>query len=226
MKNFKKRICGKCKLLIENPKSNNQLYHEDCYKIYRKEYMGKYKQNPLFLTKNKKYQKKYKDKTDYNSNYYQKNKGIMKKKSKEWADKNPKKVKLKKKLWCENNKEKIRQYQQKAKINNPVGIRLRNLVWIAFRRYTKTGKITTSKMYGIDYKAIIEHLKPFPEDISKYHIDHINPLCSFKFVNEDCSINNEEVKKAFAPENHQWLLAEENLKKIAQDKRRKIGICN
>ncbi len=65
----------------------------------------------------------------------------------------------------------------------------------------------SSKEYGVDYKAIIRHLKPFPEHISNFHIDHIKPLCSFDLTNPS------EVKKAFSPENHQWLLAEDNLKK-------------
>ena len=77
----------------------------------------------------------------------------------------------------------------------------------AFKKYSTTGKIVTSKKYGINYKAIIKHLKPFPKDISKYHIDHIKPLCSFDFNNP------EDIKLAFAPENHQWLLVEDNLKK-------------
>lgn len=84
---------------------------------------------------------------------------------------------------------------------------------IMMRVYTITGKITSSKKYGIDYKAITEHLKPFPKDISKYHIDHIKPLCSFNFVNPDGTTNTEEIKKAFAPENLQWLTKEENWKK-------------
>ena len=73
-----------------------------------------------------------------------------------------------------------------------------------------------SKKYGIDYKAIIEHLKPFPKDISIYHIDHIKPLCSFDLTSP------KEVKKAFAPENHQWLLARDNLMKSSIDKKRKV----
>ena len=65
----------------------------------------------------------------------------------------------------------------------------------------------SSKKYGINYKAIIEHLKPFPEDLLNYHIDHIKPICAF-------NLNNlEEVRQAFSPENHQWLTAEENRKK-------------
>ena len=88
-----------------------------------------------------------------------------------------------------------------------IGRNLRVRVFLALKKYTKTGKIWSSKQYEIDYKAIIEHLNPFPEDRSKYHIDHIRPLCSFDLTKP------EEVRLAFAPENHQWLLAEENLKK-------------
>jgi len=85
--------------------------------------------------------------------------------------------------------------------------RLRRNLRQALNHYSKTGKIYNSKKYGVNYKEIIEHLEPFPEDVSKYHIDHIKPLCLFNFN------NLEEVKKAFAPENHQWLTIEENLKK-------------
>ena len=65
----------------------------------------------------------------------------------------------------------------------------------------------------MDYRAIIESLKPFPKNLSEYHIDHIRPLCSFNFIKKDGSTNLEEIKKAFAPENHQWLTAEENIEK-------------
>jgi hypothetical protein len=38
-----------------------------------------------------------------------------------------------------------------------------------------------------------------------YHIDHIVPLAAFDLTDEN------QVRLAFAPENHQWLLAKENL---------------
>lgn len=76
----------------------------------------------------------------------------------------------------------------------------------------------SSIKYGIDYYSIVESLKPFPSDLSKYHIDHIKPLCSFKLLNEDGTQNFEEIKKAFAPANLRWLLKEENIKKNAQDR--------
>ena len=71
----------------------------------------------------------------------------------------------------------------------------------------------SASKYGIDYQIIINHLQPFPEDISKYHIDHIKPLVSFTFIKEDGSTDLEEIKKAFAPSNLQWLTAHENISK-------------
>ncbi len=85
--------------------------------------------------------------------------------------------------------------------------RLRCLLNQALKIYTQTGKIYNSKQYGIDYKTIIEHLKPFPKDIKLYHIDHIKPLCSFNLEDK------EQIKLAFSPENHQWLLAKDNISK-------------
>ncbi len=85
--------------------------------------------------------------------------------------------------------------------------RLRNRLWNALKIYTTTGKIYSSRTYGVDYKAIIEHLKPFPEERHLYHIDHIKPLCSFN-LNDP-----EQIKIAFAPDNHQWLLSKDNLSK-------------
>lgn len=108
------------------------------------------------------------------------------------------------------NKIKKNKYRKERKITNPkfrITCLLRNRFGKAIQIYTKTGKVRTSKQYGIDYYAIIEHLKPFPENIIEYHIDHIRPLCSFDLEDP------EEIKKAFAPENHQWLLAFDNISK-------------
>lgn len=84
---------------------------------------------------------------------------------------------------------------------------LRNRVRSSFCTFSKTGKTKTSNEYGINYQAIFEHIGPCPGDKKKYHIDHIKPLCLFDFNDP------EQIKEAFAPENHQWLTAEENLKK-------------
>ena len=114
------------------------------------------------------------------------------------------KYKLKKKKYIKERR-KIPQINIKTNLSN----RLRGSI----RKYAKGKKITNAKGYGIDYDAIISHLKPFPKDISKYHVDHRKPLCSYNFVNKDGTQNIKEIKKAFAPENHQFLLAHDNLSK-------------
>jgi hypothetical protein len=112
--------------------------------------------------------------------------------------------------------------RKKEDMNYVIAKRIRYRVRDALEEYTKTGKIWKAKQLGIDYKKIIEYLKPFPKDITKYHIDHIKPLCSFNFINEDGSTNLEEVRKAFLPENHQWLLARDNILKGQRDKEQSI----
>jgi len=111
------------------------------------------------------------------------------------------------------NKIKINNYlkkKRKEKSKFRIMGNLRMLLYLAMRRYSKTGKIMSSMKYGIDYKAIIEHLKPFPDNLSDYEVDHIKPLSLFNLNDK------EEVKKAFAPENHQWLLAPINRSKGAK----------
>jgi len=84
---------------------------------------------------------------------------------------------------------------------------LRNRFNSVVNNYSKTGKIKSSKEYGIDYKEIIEHLKPFPKDMGNYEIDHVIPISWFNLR------DSKEIKWAFAPENHQWMLKSENRKK-------------
>ena len=63
-----------------------------------------------------------------------------------------------------------------------------------------------SKDYGINYKKIIENLKPFPKDIENYEVHHIKPIYTFNFNDP------EEIKKAFAPKNHKLLTIQEHKK--------------
>jgi hypothetical protein len=86
-----------------------------------------------------------------------------------------------------------------------IGMKLRTLVYIAFKKYSTTGKIMKSREYGIDYEAIINYLGPQPS--TDYEIDHIKPLSSFNLNNLN------EIKQAFAPENHRWLTMHENRSK-------------
>ena len=87
--------------------------------------------------------------------------------------------------------------------------RLRNRLRKAVISFSNNGNCKTADEYGINYQAIMEQLGPCPGNRKDFHIDHIVPLCRFDFN------NIEQVKQAFAPENHQWLTAEENLQKNA-----------
>ena len=127
-----------------------------------------------------------------------------------YRDKNRKEIRKQSSAYGKKNRGKINLYiiNKKKKDNNfSVRLRLRNRITSAIKRYLKTGKIMSSKEYGINLQLIIEHLKPFPKDLSKYHIDHIKPLCSFNLNSP------EEIKKAFSSSNYQWLTIQENLRK-------------
>ena len=101
---------------------------------------------------------------------------------------------------------------QKIKNNHKLFImeRLRSRFNQAIRNYTIYGKIKSIDKYNLCYADIIEKLFPLPfpiEDRKMWHIDHIRPLSSFDLDNED------EVRRAFSPENLQWLPAHDNLSK-------------
>lgn len=172
-------------------------------------------------TRAKQNNKKWKDiHPNYNQEYYKKNKNDIDKKGKDHYKKNRQKILERCKKYNKKNKDKLqlisrRWQRQKRKTDKEFNItsRLRNMFNAILRKYIKTNKIAASKKYKINYQAIINHLMPFPKDISKYHIDHIKPLCSFTFIDKNNSINLNEIQKAFVPENHQWLLASKNQSK-------------
>lgn len=87
---------------------------------------------------------------------------------------------------------------------------LRERIRSSFKSYSIKGKVKSSKKYGINYQAIIDHLGPCPGEREDYHIDHIIPLSVFNF-NDD-----KHIKLAFSPENHQWLKKKDNLIKSAK----------
>jgi hypothetical protein len=84
--------------------------------------------------------------------------------------------------------------------------RLRDRLRESIRFFRKTGKTRKAEEY-MDYEAIIKRLGPCPGNRRDYHIDHITPLYSFDFSKD------EEIKRAFAPENLQWLSIKEHYKK-------------
>lgn len=189
----------------------NRIMKNQKIKVYQKKWRGQNKE------KIKKYQTEYRIK----------NKEKISKVLKEYRRTNLNKLKKYYRKWRQENKNKIREYWGKQKSKTKRNIRekinrenpefkikslLRIRLYHVFNKFIKTGKIMHAKGYGINYNLIIKHLKPFPKNRSDYHIHHIQPLGSFNFIKEDGSINLEEVQKAFAPENHQLMLAEEHNK--------------
>ncbi|GBE20168.1 MAG TPA: hypothetical protein ENG87_00075 [Candidatus Pacearchaeota archaeon] len=91
-----------------------------------------------------------------------------------------------------------------------VADRLRRSFNHALLKYSKRGKIMNSIKYGINWKETINGLKPFPENLKNFEIDHLLPLRSFNLN------DSEQIKKAFSPENLQWLTKEENRRKSSK----------
>ncbi len=182
-------------------KEQIKKYFREYYQINKERIK---KQNKEYSQINKERIKKYlkrpkviKRKKGYHQKYYQEHK----KKRKEYFKEYNKTPKLKKK--------RRRYYIEKIQLDDAFKIllNLRSRIRTAIKIYSRSGKIKPACEYGIDYQAIIEHLKPFPRDRENYHIDHIIPLSWFDFN------NSQEIKWAFAPENHQWLTARENINK-------------
>ncbi len=218
-----KELCEKCYKKIWEKKNAKRLkekrrlsYLENKEELSKKS-KEKYKKDELLRKKisirGKKYREKHREELKEKKKiyYYENHKSFLKK-----NEKHRKENKNQMREWRENNRKHIRDYTKERLKNDKafnIKKKIRNSLAKAFRKYTKTGKTTTSSKYGINHNAIIKHLKPFPADLSSYHIDHIKPLASFNFINKDGSTNLEEVKKAFAPENHQWLRALDNMSK-------------
>jgi len=151
--------------------------------------------------------------------YYLKNRKIKLQKRKEYRENNPEKVKLSKKLSLQKHIKKYNKYR-KNKYHNDINFKIATNIRNRINNALKSKKIPKSKKYKIDYEKIISYLKStLPKDFNKtkYHIDHIIPCCSFNLINE------KEFNKCFAVENHRWLTAEENLKKIPYDKKLKLN---
>lgn len=166
-------------------------------KLGKREYANKRGQDPEF----KKERKQYREKPE------------VKRRLQQYA-KTPN-VKAQMKEYSQSPEGKLKKHlnYKKRMANDPefaIRQRLRSRFNKVLKEYTKSGKIKPADEYGIDYEAIIKHLTPFPKDRHLYHIDHIIPLVSFNLEDP------EQIKIAFAPQNHQWILIKHNLQKGAK----------
>jgi len=204
---YKNKNCLKCEVEYF-PTSGHQACCPKCGIINKRKYHKKYDKKYRERNKEKirEYHKKWRGENqdyikNYRKKYYPKHKKQLKEYHKNYRYENEDYKKLKREY--EKNK---RLHDKDYRIRSYLRTRLSNIL----KKYTKTGKICSSKEYGIDYKAIIEHLKPFPKDLENYEIHHKKPLFTFNFVNPDGSTNLEEVKKAWRPENHKWIIIKEH----------------
>ena len=85
-------------------------------------------------------------------------------------------------------KERLR---RKTDLEFAIKNRLKRSLRHALTKYSGTGKIMSSEKYGINWEKIIENLRPLPENVKDFKIDHIKLLYPFNLT------NSEEIKKAF-----------------------------
>ncbi len=211
-------------------KNRKKEYHKEYYQKNKdklREDHKKYHCNYYLKNKdkiNKKHKKYRGENKEYRKKYCQENKKKFKKYQKEYQENHKEESKKYHKKYNRFPKvrERDREYRKKSEVKNRYNLhrknkrkintawatrsRLRILFIQAFKKFSQTGKIMSSKKYGIDYKAIIEHLKPLPKDLTQYHIHHIKPLFTFNFNDA------EQIKIAFRPENHKLLTIEEHRK--------------
>ncbi len=198
-------------------------YNKEWYQRNRKNELKRMKEyNKNNKDKRKEWCEKNKDKIKeykkaYDKIYRQKNRDKILKQKKEYHKKPD--VIIREREWRESNRENGKVYQRKYKDKRnsqerkrrktdfayTIKKRIRSNFYQALKLYSTTGKIMESKDYGVNYKKIIEYLKPFPKDIENYHIDHIIPLSWFNHNDK------KEISWAWEPCNLQWLTKEENL---------------
>lgn len=204
-------------------KNNIRKVHQknhDYYQKHRERLINQVKEyiknNPLKVKEsNKKSRLRYiEERKKSHKEYYFKNKELIKQKRKEYREKNKDKIKISKKLEFLKHKDKYYKYK-KDKYQNDINFKIACNLRNRLNCYLRCFNIPKDNKYKIKWNEIIEYLlKILPSNFNPklYHIDHIKPLCSFDLTKED------ELKKAFAPENHQWLLASENMKKAKYDR--------
>lgn len=203
-----------CNRMISSKMSKSKL----CTKCSQKKWNEEHKEEISIY--NKKYRKKY-----YQENkaeiyrisrvYYANHRKEMDKHKRKHYEKNIETFKTRSKRRYEDNKElrkaqNLEYYHKRYKIDK--GFRIRRRLGTALghviRYYIKTGKVSNPmKKYGLDWKGIIRQLTPIPKPRSKYQVDHIIPLFRFDLT------DFEQVQIAFAPENHRWMLAKDNMRR-------------
>ena len=186
----------------------------------------------ISLLKKKHYEENVEYYKNKNKKWYEENKEYKLEKRKEYYRQNKKRCSIKAKLYREENKETIKvnreknkeyytQYHKKysnrrsiirkSRYKKDFDYKISQLIRGSFKRafkiYSNGGKTKALKEYGIDIKAIVEHLGQPPQDGKSYHIDHIFPVSAFDLTNP------EHIRLCWHPDNLRWLEGKENMSK-------------
>lgn len=191
---------------MKTKEEQKEYYKTDKWKKYRKKYYQEHKEQIKEYSKkwNKRnlnyFKKWYEEHPNYNKKWREENKDNPKFKEKNNA---------RQKKWYEKPSSKIKVHRRKKnrrKTDSNYRIRgnIRSHFMIIMKSYSETGKIMPIKKYGIDIEGIIKHLGPIPNDGRNYEADHIIPASMFDHN------DLEQIKKAWAPTNFQWLTREIN----------------
>ena len=162
----------------------------------------------------KQYMKKYhtenrEKKREYDINYRKENKERLDQIRKDYCEKNKDRISKQKYEYrrIDKNKKRHNDYlKSKRKIDE--GYRISELILRQVKAGLKSKGLTKSKRlkeYGVDTRAIYEHLGERPNN--DCHIDHILPVCAFDFTKA------EHIYACWYPDNLQWLPSRENISK-------------
>lgn len=207
---MEKRICKICgNVFMPRHLANNQKTCSiECSianeRLFRKAWNQNLKNRGNVKEQRRRYLERYKERIiKYRREYYKKNYERHLAYSKEYLQR------PRYRIWRKNYMNKYMINRRRIDIQFYTLFNLRVSLRDALKRYGN-GKLQSSMRYGIRWDTCCKKLletKPVDFDERKYQIDHIRPLSSFDLTDP------EQIKQAFAPENLQWLTAEENLRK-------------
>lgn len=219
----KEKILIRCKVYREK--------NRETINVRAKTFRVKHKEK--LLIQHKAYREKNREKLNLSAiAYWAKNKEKFLTKRKTYYLKNRDSIAARHKKYAKDNKEKVRIYHNKYYHNklksNPL-FRFNRNISIAICISLKGNKDGRHWENLVDYSldTLRNYLQSLFkegmtwENYGKWHLDHVEPLCSFNIVSAEC----EDFKKCWALSNLQPLWAEDNLHKIAFDKKKSIKIC-
>ena len=166
---------------------------------------------------------------DENSVWYKKNKEDVDKRNKEYKENHKEEEIYRNKIYYQNNKKRCgdsnRKYafnRAREDINFRMRKNLRTRLYRAIKGGQKTGSAIGDLGCSIDELKTHIELKFLPgmtwDNYGKWHIDHIEPLCSFDLTDA------EQLKSACNFSNLRPLWGKDNLLKLSEDKKKSLKV--